>query len=488
MTPPGGGRGQRVQVRGPRRRAAVPGLPAAGVLVAGVLAAVMLAAACSTGADGDPDSALTHDDSSLVWSPCGSGAQCTTVTVPVDSGDPTGPHINLAVTRRPATEHPPDKSQPPVVFVNPGGPGVAAGRWLGATTMFAGLGRYADVVSWDPRGTGDSTPLDCDAPGVPDATQVQRTVDTADGLQELVAACIGGSPDVVARLGNDYDVADLDAIRAALGIDRISYLGFSWGSYLGLGYAARFGDRVDAMVLDGIVDPAVDLEGLLVAQAEGLERLVDRIGADPDGGRHLVDVLYDDPAVDNNVVAFAAIAAGYDPARHDLLRRALTDATGGDTAGLERLAGSYWDAVELPAYLGTLCVDLDAPRRRIDHIAMRTRLVRTAGRLGGAIADETAGCALWPRPDTTVTSPSPPPPGAPAPPIMVVGATGDLATPLGFAQSVHNRWPNTRLVIHDADHHTSYGTSACVRRAADAHLSGAGHAGPVAGTTLRCPG
>jgi len=420
-------------------------------------------------------------DPAVVWEPCGDGAECTTVAVPIDWDQPTTGTLDIAVTRRPATGGPARG----VLLVHPGGPGVAASDWLQSTPVSDDLNVDHDIVAWNPRGTGDGSRLECGDGDVPSGADVHQLGGSGAELGRLVDGCVAGSPALVANLGTAQTIRDIEAIRQALGTEQISFLGFSYGSYVGLAYADAFGDRVAAMVLDGVVDPTLDLEGLLGAQAAGIEKLVDKLVADPDGGPNLIDGLLADPDVDRNVVAFAAIAASYAPDFHDDLQFALRAGADGDLWLLEDLAESYWSSVEFTAYLGTLCVDLVVPADPDAHGRMVERLTDIAPRLGAAIANEVAGCALWPQPRRS--APPGPTTSANAPPVLLVGATGDLATPASWARAVHRRLDNSALLIHKSNRHTSYGSSRCVNDAVEAHLRNPSATMGASTAPLTCP-
>jgi len=172
------------------------------------------------------------------------GWECGRFDVPMNPDDPDGglPPVSLAVTRHRATG---DRFG--AIAVNPGGPG-AAGlplAWNLRSVLPAELLRGFDIVSWDPRGLGQSEPrLGCPADALPDDLDlIERCVETSGPLASFIAA--------------PYTVADMDQLRIALGEERLDFLGYSYGSILGAGYAARFPDHVGSFVLDGVTDPDV---------------------------------------------------------------------------------------------------------------------------------------------------------------------------------------------------------------------------------------
>ena len=421
----------------------------------------VLVAACSASVEPTVDEAApsvppaSSPVTPLQWSACGGVVECATLTVPADWADPTGPSIELAVARRPATG-----ASAGTLFVNPGGPGASAADRVIAGTWPAALVESFDLVSWDPRGVGASTNLDCGGVGGTNGTAVHRNPTDTAGLEAFVSACTTGSPGLVDHLGTSESVADLDALRLAMGIDRLNYLGFSYGTYLGLAYLRAYPDAVRTLVLDGVVNPAEDIEQLLTAQSLAMEQFLVEAADQPDGA-NLFDLARSSPSVDPDTLAFAAIAASYSPSGAGRLRAALSAATTGDQRGLEQLAESYWSGVSYTAYLATLCSDLPHPEDLAAHAAMTARMALVSPRLGTAIADEVRGCALWPG---STVAPWPATTAGSDAVIIVVGATGDRATPLASAEAVHTALGTGALIIHEADGHTSFDASPCVQQ------------------------
>lgn len=439
-----------------------PRTPLLGMAI-GLALSLALVAGCSPGANDVTGSTAGPVDGSTSatpvppgWVPCRGGLECTTLEVPADWEEPAGEQIDLAVVRRPATSGTPRG----VILANPGGPGGSGLDWLAAAGDLSGLGEFFDLVSWDPRGVGESTQLDCGGIGGPGGTDIHRlpatgpqAEATAQAVADFVAACSSGSPTLINRLGTDQGVADMEAVRVATGAEQVDVIGFSYGTYLGLAYARAYPEHVRTLVLDAAVDPADSLEELLTAQATAMEALLDELLAD-DPGRWDRAAAQTDPAT----LAFAAIAATYTPGSRGLLPNALTVAADGDDSLLRNLADSYFDAATYTAYLGTLCADLDRPTDPAAQAAMAQRLEARAPRLGGAIAGEVAGCASWPVPNGAPWQPLVPP----GVPVIVIGATGDVATPLSLAESVADALGGAVLVVRDGGGHISLGRSTCV--------------------------
>jgi pimeloyl-ACP methyl ester carboxylesterase len=203
----------------------------------------------------------------IAWGACTEGAlkssaaECGYLSVPLDYAKPNGTKIEIAVSRVKATV-PADKRQG-VILVNPGGPG-------GAGRAMAGLGQHVpkqagaayDWIGFDPRGVGASRPkLTCDSkyagynrpPYVPATPEIEKAWHARSTAYAAACAKSGGA--LLDNMRAEDTVRDIDSIRQALGAEKISFYGFSYGSYLGQVYATRHPERVHRMVLDGVVDP-----------------------------------------------------------------------------------------------------------------------------------------------------------------------------------------------------------------------------------------
>ena len=215
-------------------------------------------------------------------------AQCGTVAVPVDYAEPQGAQAQLAVIRVPATG-----DRIGVLMVNPGGPGASAVdtvAGMAATLADTDILRRFDLVGFDPRGVGHSTPeLRCRTDAEFDAYRRDPMADYSPAgvahieqiYREFAQRCVERmGPEFLANVGTASSALDIDAVRAALGEDQINYLGFSYGSELGAAYADRFGDRVRAMVLDGAVDPSLDPIAANIRQMAGFQTAFDAYAAD----------------------------------------------------------------------------------------------------------------------------------------------------------------------------------------------------------------
>jgi len=257
-------------------------LPSSAVLAAAALACAIAVAGCTSGGPPAPagssasgpaaatgqastGQASTGQAGTLRWHPCtvqGASMRCASLRVPLDYRDPAGRKITLALSEVPATA--PAGQRQGDLLVNPGGPGASGRVW--AAIVAQGLDRAVsaeyNIIGFDPRGVGASVPaLHCD-PGFFAGVRPDYIPANARAEQVLIGRAKLYAADCQRRYGwllpfmTTADAArDMDSIRAALGQQQISYLGYSYGTYLGQVYATLFPHRLRKMVLDSVVDP-----------------------------------------------------------------------------------------------------------------------------------------------------------------------------------------------------------------------------------------
>ena len=436
------------------------------------------------------------------WSDCGAGLECAHVDVPLDYSDPDSETISIFMTRHLALV---PSERIGTLLVNPGGPGFG-GSYLAEQAEYifsVDLLERFDIVGFDPRGTGRSEPaIDCIDDYDDYFAGGDITPDNDEERQEIIASskdfteiCFEKNGAILPYVGTNNVARDMDMIRRSLGEERISYFGFSYGSELGSVWATMFPDTVRAAVLDGATDPEADsLDGSL-QQSKGFEQSIstflarcsaDRVCAfhndgDAEGAfDELMSALDENPIPTRSGrpdltrgMALTAVAqAMYSSSRWDSLERALDDAEAGNGAGLLDLFDSYFQRKsdgsygnELEAFLNILCADdptrttiedADAEAARFNEIAPRFR--------PGTTGDYT--CVFWPEavdPRIAIT-------GDGAGPIVVIGTTGDSATPLEGTRNMARVLEDGRLVVVTADQHTGYTSDPCAQRTADAYL------------------
>lgn len=453
----------------------------------------------------------------IEWVPCTDGTEtttieCGTLEVPFDYGAPDEGSFVLALKKRNA-----DKESIGPLLVNPGGPGFG-GSFLAedASYYFSQTIRDSfDIIAWDPRGTGNSTPsVDCveeydkyfsiDSPP-DDETERQELI---AGAQEFNDACAENSGSILPYISTIASARDMNSIRMALGVEKISYFGFSYGSELGATWATLFPETVRAAVLDGAADPnATSLEQGL-AQAGGFDQQLSTFlarcsadatclfhnGGDAEGAfDRLIAKINEEPLVvsaDRTPVtlgvAYTAVAqAMYGDYYWSDLEVALVDAQRGDGKGLLQLYDEYFQRKtdgtygnELEAFIAISCLDA-YDRATIEEVdATVDQFVEVAPRLGANFAYG-YGCSLWPVQPVAPIDVN----GVGAGPIVVVGTTGDAATPLASTRKMAKALEDGRLIVVEANQHTGYGANTCVIEAVDNYLTKL----IVPPQTLECP-
>ncbi len=428
-------------------------------------------------------------------------ALCTTVAVPIDDADPTGPQAHLAVIKIPATGR-----RIGSLLMNPGGPGASA---VDAVVNIAdGLSdnpitEHFDLVGFDPRGVGYSTPqLRCRTDAEFDAWRREPMVDYSKAgvaeierlYRDLAAQCAQRmGKEFLAGVGTASAAKDMDVVRQALGDEKINYLGFSYGTELGTAYLQRFPDRVRAMVLDGAIDPEADPVASLVDQMAGFQVAFEDYAADcaqyaacPLGNdpakaverfHELVNPLVEEPGPtsDPRGLSYADAITGtvnalYTPNYWKYLTSGLLGLKRGTDAGdLLLLADDYqgrdpdghYDNGQ-DAFNGIRCVDAPTPTDPAVWAAADRQIRQRAPFL--AYGDYTGYaprdlCAFWPVPPTSMPKTASP---APAGSAVVVSTTHDPATPYQAGVDLA-RQLQVPLISYDGTQHTVvFDGNACV--------------------------
>ncbi|MEA2677236.1 MAG: hypothetical protein QOJ81_1377, partial [Chloroflexota bacterium] len=381
----------------------------------------------------------------LAWHDCELEFQCSTLEVPLDYHEPTGPTTTLALIRRQA-DIPSERVGS--IVVNPGGPGGSGiGFVQGSWHVFGPeLTNRFDIVGFDPRGIGQSDAVHCLdtrpalTAGVPDTAAEEAAYEEL--AQDVVAACVANSADLLPHVGTDNVARDLDRIRDALGEGRLNYIGFSYGTFIGALYADMFPTNIRAMVLDGPLDPTVDFATFIhdqsAASQDELDEFLDSCAPDPscpfsagDQTRANFEELMGqfEAAPIDGVTAPEAWAAIYGELVADDdegLATILELARDGDVSLIRLAGGSARDARGLDGYEAVNCLDYAMPQDPEGMAAAAAEVERVAPDMGPTNVYTYFNCAYWPVGPTRTPGPVV---GAGAPPILVIASTGDPATP-----------------------------------------------------------
>jgi pimeloyl-ACP methyl ester carboxylesterase len=449
----------------------------------------------------------------LNWADCGdAGAQCATATVPKDYDSPSKGTLKIAVAKAPATE-----KKEGSLFFNFGGPGAPAAIYVEVfgADLFPELNKHFDIIGMDPRGVGDSQPsIDCHANQETEGFysepfQTPEIVNPNALIrkdQRYIAKCLQNNPDILPWVSTANVARDMDGIRQAVGDKKLTYLGFSYGTYLGATYASLFPHNYRALVLDGPVDatnyanhPSNDL----LEQTAGFERELGRFlqacatdqtacsgfGTDPNGGApdpwtaldELIEAADANPIPapnyapdprpikgdDIKAVAFAEL---YAKAAWGGLAKALADASHGDGSGIRQLVDEDWfgrndDGTFDPAtdkYFLITAADQTYTRNLGSYFDL--------GDLAWGMFDHfyvnngyaELNYGLYPiRGRDTFKGPFHVPHSSPT--ILVVDTTYDPATPYRGGKRLARDLGQTRLLTMRGDNHTAYqGNSACI--------------------------
>ncbi|MEU2055396.1 alpha/beta hydrolase [Streptomyces bungoensis] len=424
--------------------------------------------------------------------------RCATLAVPLDWSKPDGRTIGLALIRARATgSH--RMGSLLFDFGGPGGSGLSMMPYYGATA--SRLRERYDLVSWDPRGVGASQGARCrgdrdigraeDVDATPDTPAEERTYlrDAADFGQ----GCRKAAGPLLAHVSTTDTARDMDLMRQVLGDRTLHYFGISYGTELGGVYAHLFPKRVGRLVLDAVVDPTADTVGHAENQARGFQRALDdylkSTGQDPrQGSRKIAGLLKRIDArplptasgrkLTQTLAVTGIILPLYSASGWPKLTSALAAAERGDGSQLLSLADDYNER-DSAGHYGTTshaqrvisCLDDRQRPTPAETKRLLPRFERISPVFGDFLGWDTAGwCHDWPvagQYDTPEVSA----PGAA--PILLVGNTGDPATPyegarrmadeLGRGVGVELTWKG--------EGHGAYGNgSDCVDSAVDAYL------------------
>jgi pimeloyl-ACP methyl ester carboxylesterase len=437
-----------------------------------------------------------YQEQQLSWQPCLDGLECATVLAPLDYKKPDEQALSVSMAKRKAKASP----RLGTLFLNPGGPG-ASGRDLVNGFDSKGLERY-DLIGWDPRGTADSTPVQCFSQGSDFdrylAVDVSPDDDAELGVQisadrDFGQVCLSNSGSLLQHISTAETVRDLDLLRGLVGDSKINYLGFSYGTMIGSLYAHTFPQRVGHLVLDG----AVDITDSSVTQLDGFERALNNFAAwcvkqKCAVGKSRDDVLQavsdlltrldSQPIKVGNRELTQSLALvgvifplyGQETA-WDALRQGLEAAISRrDGSIMLRIADAYLGRAEDGSYDQDIsanpairCLDSQDTSVRKELTEDAAEIKKKETTLGEFWGSDLI-CPLWP------VAPAPKSPkitarGAPS--IVVIGTTGDPATPYEYAVGMAKQLDSGVLVSFRGFGHLAYSQSPCVRELVQAYLN-----------------
>ena len=441
----------------------------------------------------------------VAWKPCEQQFQCASVKVPLDYGNPSGDSIEIAALKLPAKG-----TKKGSLLVNPGGPGGSGYDFVkdsGATNISERVRSNYDLVGFDPRGVKRSAPVTCLTDKERDAAAQQNyNLDRDADLQAYLASnkatnakCAEKTGPVLAHIDTVSAAKDLDILRAVVNDAKLNYLGYSYGTFLGSTYASLFPDHVGHMVLDGALDPSLSNEELTRGQARAFEKAIHAYVADclrkegcPLTGsvdnavqqiRDLIqnEAAYPQRAKDGRLVTGSSFVSGfilpfYNDTNWPLLTQALDSAMKGDPTPMLQLAdfgadrnpdGTYSSNSGF-AFNAINCLDYPMVTDTAGMRAEEQLLLKDSPTLGYFFAYGGATCKDWPYKNVRTPAPVEYPGSAP---IVVVGTTGDPATPVEWAEALRKQLGNASLLTWKGEGHTAYGRSnSCIENAVDDYL------------------
>ena len=449
------------------------------------------------------DSTVASDTAEFEWLDYGDTGtvEVGNLEVPINYDDPSQGSFDLYVARHLADP----AMRIGSLLVNPGGPGFGGSDFAIYADQIYGqdiLDRF-DIIGWDPRGTGLTTPaIDCTDDydyfyarldvTPEDAAERQAVADTAERFAD---DCTTKNADIIEFIGTNNSARDMDSIRQALGEETISYFGFSYGSELGAAWATLFPDTVRAAVLDGAADPTADYIESGLQQSIGFENSLTTFLAqcsnDPSCEFHnegdaegafdaLMDDLDNDPVSSepgrpdvNLQVALSGVSeAMYSDQSWPQLASALNAAQTGDGAGLLALYDQYFGRSpdgtyenSLEAFQTIFCMDTAERLTVAEEDSAAPQFNAVAPRLSPGTTGSYF-CTFFP----TATDPRVDITGKGAGPILVMGTTGDSATPLAGTRVMADALEDGRLVVVTGNQHTGYGVNACSSETIEQYL------------------
>ena len=440
------------------------------------------------------------------------GFQCAKVKVPLDYSKPDGQTIEIAMKKHQAT----GSVRQGTLFMNPGGPGGSGVDDVGAMvdSTFAGVQKSYDIIGFDPRGVGSSTAITCstdaeakamegvspvDAAGAPVAFEKRGAV-ISERFKQLEADCASRTkPTELLDHVDTVSVArDLDILRALSGDQKLNYAGFSYGTYLGATYAELFPANTGRLVLDGALDPSLSYSERRQGQARGFERALRNYVAwcqsgqscpltgDTDAGVQQIGDVFTSanqspvpssdpnrPVTGEEMKRIVGFMLYFPESSWSAVSEALGQVINQHDASTFRAMADEIAAqpqVNTGANIGINCLDYRVEGNMATWTAQSKELERIAPRFATVTEAGDLGCQAW---GHTGTQPSKALHAKGAAPILVIGTTGDPATPYEWAEALADQLDSGQLLTWEGNGHAAYtnsGHGPCVTQAVDTYL------------------
>lgn len=489
-------------------------MPSAKKLLIALAALALLLSGCATTST-KPFPSTSNDVSKLAWETCNGSFQCATLKVPVDYSDASLGELDIAVLRyRDRNQH----DRLGSLVINPGGPGVSGIEYaLNAEFILNPeiLERY-DIVGFDPRGVGQSTAIECLTASEQDALlsgdpKPDGDVEFAQAItdtQSFIDECVTKTPNI-AHFSTREAARDMELLRQNLGDEKLNYIGFSYGTYLGTLYAQEFPKRVGRFVLDGAINPGISNEEQALVQAIGFDKALSNFvtecfrnddcplptDATPQFFTDLFAKVSNQPLTTTNtitgqtrqiteglVVTGTAAALYDDETGWPLLRTAISQALLGDGTGFALLADGYNGRKSDGTYkdnqndANVIINCLDWPQNKSNE-AIRiasANFTKLAPVFGPYVAYSGITCNILNEAiDRTVITldQNSAQIEHTATAVLIIGTTQDPATPYAWSKALAAYIKGSRLITLRGEGHTGYGRgSACTDNAVDTYL------------------
>ncbi len=460
----------------------------------------------------------------LAWGSCenrlarAANLECGRLAVPLDPSKPDGETTELVVARQNATGE--RSKRIGSLVLNPGGPGGSGIEFLAAAAQAfpPELVERFDLVSFDPRGVGESSPVKC-------LTDEQKA-ESLDGdlspsteseidevfkeQKEFLDGCKNNSSKLLEHMSTADVAADLDRIREALGDEKLTYAGFSYGTAIGAVYATLFPENTRALLLDGSVSPNASDAEMMLTQVKSFESVLAEFETacdasplcviGPDSASAIAKVRADLSASPVKVKSDfgtrtmgvdqfdLALATGlYDTSLWGVLAGAIAGLRTGGADSLFALMdqqtgrqadGSFNNSADAQTMVN--CSDSSERPTRDEAAALAQQITLEAPTFGPAFGWAAASCIGWPKPENPVPTIT----GAGSAPILVVGTKGDPATPYSWSVAMADVLESATLLTYEGAGHTAFmKAGACIDNAVVGYLADLKM--PAAGTS--CP-